>query len=522
MFRLVEKYLDTTQIRSSLAFAFIYCILFNSAVFINNFQYYQVDILYALLEIVKDFIYLQIILFIIFLGLNISRLLFIVGSLFLFITGAAASYYLFFFSIAPTPGLMPVIFGTHQTEVYELVSTKLVLWIIFSMVVCLYSIRYFKIHTSKLFLMRLLSALCFVSIAMNIVTPKYNVLIRYFPMQYLHNSYEYIMGSSAEIEKEDISIKFSFTDKSDPDVVGVLIIGESARYDHFGINGYDRDTTPNLSKTDNLTSFKARSCGSNTFISVPCMLSRFAEQDSHLIDTETTILSVLTRMGFDTIWMGTQSIAKYYRNKKGGSFYGEVSFHMIPGGSFIFFPNDLDEKLLPYLEQNIQSDTKKFIVLHTTGSHWDYRKRYSKKYAKFQPDLGDVTLKNDPANCAREELINSYDNSILYTDFFVSSVIERLKAKKAFVIYASDHGESLGENGCFIHGSDRYLAEQRTVPFIVWMSDSYKAAHPDKWAAIESAKASEISHDYIFHSILDCLGIESEIVDKSLSLCRRK
>ena len=99
-------------------------------------------------------------------------------------------------------------------------------------------------------------------------------------------------------------------------------------------------------------------------------------------------------------------------------------------------------------------------------------------------------------------------------------MIDRLKGKKAFMIYAADHGESLGECGRLTHGASGDAPEQREIPFIVWMSDNYKEAHPDKWQAIESVKANEISHDYIFHSILDCLGIESEIVDKSLSLCR--
>lgn len=521
MFKFLQKYIDGAQIKSSIKFAFIYCVLFNSAVFINNFQYYQADIFYGILEVVKDFIYLQIILFVIFFGLGISRILFIFSSLSLFITGAAASYYLFFYSIAPTAGFMPVLFGTNETEVFELLSVKLVSWIAFSIFVCLYGIKYWG-TSSKLLLNKAISVLFLYFLAFNIVTPKYSILNRYFPTQYLHNSYEYFMGSPTNIEKEDISLKYSFVDKSDDDVIFVLIIGESARYDHFGINGYNRDTTPNLAKRDDIVSLKATSCGNNTFVAVPGMLSRLTEKDFHLLDTETTFLSILTRLGFDTIWMGTQSIAKYYRNKPGGSFYDEVNFHMIPGGSFIFLPNDLDARMLPYLEQNLETKGKKFIILHSTGSHWDYSKRYTKEYAKFQPDLFVSSLKQDPASCKREELINSYDNSILYTDFFISSVFDRLKDKKAFAIYVSDHGESLGENGCFVHGVERFVKEQREIPFVVWASDSYKASYPSRWKAVQSLKGSEISQDYIFHSTLDCLGVESEIVDKSLSLCQPK
>ena len=88
------------------------------------------------------------------------------------------------------------------------------------------------------------------------------------------------------------------------------------------------------------------------------------------------------------------------------------------------------------------------------------------------------------------------------------------------MIYASDHGESLGEGGRLTHPADDYAEEQRMVPFMVWFSDSYKSSYPDKWEAVKSLEKKEISHDYIFHTILDCLNIESDAVDKSLSLCR--
>jgi glucan phosphoethanolaminetransferase (alkaline phosphatase superfamily) len=518
MLKFIKSHLDITLLRSSLIFALIYCVLFNSPVFIYKFEYYQASILTAILELVKDFVYLVISLFLFFFGLALHRVLFIVGSLILFITGALASYYLFFFSISPTPGMMPSLFGTNPTEAYELISARIIVWLVFSIGICLYSIKHFNIQTTKMFFSRILSAICLLLIVINIINPKFSFLKTYFPMQYLHNSYVFFVGKSNKYVREDISSKYTFVD-SEEGVVGVLVIGESARYSNFAVNGYERNTTPLLSKIDNIASFKAHSCANNTYLSVPCMLSRYGEKDLSLIDTETSILSILTRLGFDTIWMGTQSITKYYKNKPGGSFYDEVNFHMIPGGSLVFLPNDHDEKMLPHLEKNLKSGDKKFLVLHSTGSHWDYSKRYPKEFSKFQPDL-DGDIKHDPSSCNKEQLINSYDNSILYTDFFLSSVIDRLKDKKAFMIYASDHGESLGENGRLTHGGDGDIPEQRTVPLIVWISNSYKEAYPERWSAIEIAKANEISHDYIFHSILDCLGIESEIIDKGLSLCR--
>jgi len=521
MFKFFQKYLDSNLIKSSFVFAIIYCLLFNSAVTIYKFSYYQADILPAILELVKDFIYNLIVLFVFFFGLSVHRIAFIAGSLFLFITGAFASYYLFFFSVAPTAAMMPTIFGTHPTEVGELLSARIIVWVIFSVSICLYSIKYFNIQTTKSFLTRILSAVCLLIIVMNIISPRFSFLKTYFPMQYLHNSYVFFFGEGEEYAREDLSTKFSFVDSSDEDIIGVLVIGESARYSNFGVNGYKRETTPNLSKMDDLATFKARSCAGHTYLSVPCMLSRYGEQDMNLMHRETSILSVLTKLGFNTVLIGTQSITKYYRNRKGGSFYDEIDFHMIPGGSIVMQPNSHDEKILPYFEQNLTKGGKKFLVLHTTGSHWNYASRYPKEFQKFMPDIDTSLTKHDASSCDSEELVNSYDNSILYTDFFLSSVIELLKDKNAFLIYSSDHGESLGECGRLVHGYDGYAEEQREVPLMVWASEKYKNNHSTKWSSIQKSIDKDISHDYIFHSILDCLSIESDSIDKSLSLCHK-
>ena len=248
MFKFIKGHLDIAVLKNALSFALIYCLLFNSSVFLYKFEYQQANILTAMLEFVKDFIYLIITLFVFFLGLSLNRKLFIIGSLFLFITGALASYYLFFFSISPSRGMMPSLFETNVTEAYELVSARLAVWLIFSVSMCIYSIKHFNVQPTKMFFTRILSAICMLLIVVNIITPKYSFLKNYFPMQYLHNSYIYFAGPSSKYAKEDISTKYSYADSSDEDVIGVLVIGEAARYSNFGINGYERDTTPELSK----------------------------------------------------------------------------------------------------------------------------------------------------------------------------------------------------------------------------------------------------------------------------------
>lgn len=495
--------------------------MFNSAIFFYKFQYYQANIYIGILEIIKDFIYNTATLFVLFMGLSCHRYIFVTGALLLFITGSTASYYLFFLGVNPSLAIITSMFATHQTEVTELISLKWFYWCMFNSILCLYCIWRYKLHTSLSLFTQFLTLICLIFVLSNVIKPKYTFLKSYFPFQYLHNVYVFLLTQNKNIVKEDISLKYNFIDHSDKDVVGILVLGESARYSNFGINGYQRDTTPHLQQIENLVSYQAMSCANSTFLSIPCMLSRFGEKDLTKVDTESSLLSILTKLGFNTVWMGTQSITKYYRNKVNGSFYDEVNFHMIPGGSLIFLPNDLDGKMLPYLQQNLKNnDGKQFIIMHSTGSHWNYAARYPDEFKKYTPAI-DKNAKIDPSGCSKEQLINTYDNSILYTDYFLSSVIKLLENKNAFLIYASDHGESLGEGGRLTHGMDGYFYEQRAVPMIIWFSKKYKQNHPNKWISLKSFENKVISHDYIFHSILDCIGVKSEIIDTSLSVCKK-
>ncbi|MFK7967618.1 MAG: phosphoethanolamine transferase [Rickettsiaceae bacterium] len=521
MIKLIQKQLDMSLIKTSLIFALIYGLMFNTSVILHKYEYYQASFFNAIFELLKQFIYSYIVTLIFFLGLSIHRLLFISGSIFLFITGAVASYYLFYLGIAPTEKMMPAIYGTGVSEISELISTRIIIWVIFSLSICIFCIKHFNPQTSKSFLSKILMALCLFLAINNIIFPQFKILNTYFPIQYLHNSYSYFFGSKDHV-RQDISKKFDFkiTNNTD-DIVGVLVIGESARYSNFGINGYERDTTPNLKEIDNLFSFQGHSCENITHISVACLLSRYNEENLDKVKSETGLLSVLTNIGYDTTWISTQSIHRYYA-KNETTLYDEVNFSLIPGGSLLYAINSHDGLMLPYIEKRLERKGKQFITAQMSGSHWNYVERYPEEFNKFLPvQKKNLYAKLDQASCDREELINSYDNSILYTDFFLSSVINLLKDKNSFLIFVSDHAESLGESGRLGHGAE-FAPEQRDIPFMIWFSDNFKQKYPELVNSVNSHKDQIISHDYVFHSVLHCLGIESEILDLNYSLCNSK
>ena len=186
-----------------------------------------------------------------------------------------------------------------------------------------------------------------------------------------------------------------------------------------------------------------------------------------------------------------------------------------------------DISLLPFAQKaiNDKKHANKLIILHTLGSHYNYQDRVTKSQEKFKP----ICKKSNIKSCTKEELINSYDNSIVGVDQFLSNLIKMLKDKKAILIYTSDHGESLGKNGIYFHGMPINIApkSQRDVPLMFWFSDSYKASKNGEKLFSNIKKINPdtpLSHDYILDSTLGCSSISSNNggVNSKYNLCQEK
>jgi lipid A ethanolaminephosphotransferase len=318
------------------------------------------------------------------------------------------------------------------------------------------------------------------------------------PWSYVINTSRFYIHKSQENKKEillpDATIKD--TEKS----IAVLVIGESARSENFSLYGYKKNTNPLLSKTKNIYSFNATSCATYTTAGIKCILEH--ENTSKLYEI---LPNYLYRNNVEVIWRTTN--------------WGEPPIHIknylnrndiekkYRGGD-----SNYDEILLSGLQEQIlaSKNNKILIVLHTTTSHGPtYNKKYPPQFEKFKPVCNSVEL----GKCTTEELINAYDNTIVYTDYILSSLIESLKQLdeyKSTMLYVSDHGESLGENNLYMHGLPVSIApkEQLDIPFIVWLSDDYKK--------IKSHE--ELSQNHVFHSVLNFLAIESPIYDENMNI----
>ncbi|WP_295996865.1 phosphoethanolamine transferase [Rugamonas sp.] len=291
-----------------------------------------------------------------------------------------------------------------------------------------------------------------------------------------------------------------------PEIV-IMVIGESARYDRWSINGYERDTNPLLSKQSNLVTLPdVITSVSATRLSVPVIVSRKPATQA-LKDgfAEKSFLTAYKEAGFKTYWLSNQiSFGQFDTPVSVFAKEADVVQFLNLGG----FTNNsnFDQILLDPLKRAIADPApKKLIVLHTLGSHWNYSQRYPQSFDRWQPSLFGV---DKPVYTDREikpRLNNSYDSSILYTDWFLSHVIDTLRdtGQLTSMMYVADHGQTLYDGTCNLafHGHNTQF--EFHVPALVWYSDQYRERYPDKVKQLLRHRKARLATENVFHTLLD-------------------
>lgn len=329
-------------------------------------------------------------------------------------------------------------------------------------------------------------------------------------------------GAEAKIVVQPVGRDAKITptvDGSTKPRVTIIVAGETARAQNFALGGYGRDTNPSLSKQDIIYFPDTSSCGTATATSLPCMFSRFTRSDySHAKGlANENLLDVLATAGADVEWWdnstGSKGVADRVRF---------VSFASSTDGRYCKMNECQDGVFLDKLDTWLNSVTKdSVLVLHQMGSHGPaYYLRYPEAFQRFKPECATAEL----GNCKDSEIVNSYDNSILYTDFIISSVIDKLKARSArlqgSLIYMSDHGESLGENGLYLHGAPYMLAPdvQTKVPFVLWMDSEFQQSMGVDRACLVKDAGLPRSQDNLFHSVLSMMNTATSVYDLKLDI----
>ncbi len=298
----------------------------------------------------------------------------------------------------------------------------------------------------------------------------------------------------------------------------VLVVGETARGDHFGLNGYARDTTPQLRRQAAISWSDVRSCGTNTAASVPCMFSHLGKKQFEARkENHETLLDVLQAAGLGVSWLDNQSGCKGVCDRIAhATAYDQAT----PAQRARWCEADgecLDQLMLAQLDATLagipaaRRATGAVLALHQMGSHGPaYYRRSTPQAKQFRPEcITQVT-----SDCSQQDLINVYDNSIAETDLFLSKAIDWLKTKAADyevgLVYLSDHGESLGEAGIYLHGLPYAIApdSQKHVAWITWPG-TLAARTRTQESCLRAGTAQPLSHDFYYHTVLGLLDVRS-------------
>lgn len=289
----------------------------------------------------------------------------------------------------------------------------------------------------------------------------------------------------------------------------ILVLGETARAANFSLNGYTKQTNPLLHSRSDIVNFSNfYSCGTATAISIPCMFSKFGrEAFNDDKNSYENLIDVVQKVGVNVIWRdnnsgGSKGIANRVKNS---IYYGGNSF---------------DEVLFSGIQESIdEAKNDLLIILHQEGSHGPtYYKRYPEAYKIFVPACDTQDL----SQCTQEQIVNSYNNTLVYTDFIINEAIKLLEKNEAqfetTLFYVSDHGESLGENGVYLHGLPYFIAPdvQKHVPALFYFG---KEKH-DTLDSLKRKKAEIFSHDNLFHTILGLFDIETEEYNLALDMLK--
>jgi len=323
----------------------------------------------------------------------------------------------------------------------------------------------------------------------------------------------------------DAKLQAGWAKRSKP-MLFVLVVGETTRAANWGLNGYAHQTTPELSQLDILNFTRAQSCGTNTEVSVPCMFSPYGrhDYDEKEIRRHESFLHIIEHAGIKTLWRDNQAGCK-------GVCDGLEQQRLDDSKDAELCNGDrcLDEILLKGLDAEVHKakNGNIFVVLHQLGNHGPaYYQRYPAALRRFTPTCDT----SDLSKCTREQIVNSYDNGVLYTDHFLAKTIAFLKAQQkdydTAMWYLSDHGESLGENGIYLHGLPYSIApkEQTHIPMVMWFSNGFLSSFHLNRNCLESKTDSPVSQDNLFHTVLGMLQIDSKYYEKTFDLtadCRR-
>lgn len=430
----------------------------------------------------------------------------------LIITISFISYFVYNYSVIIDSDMIVNAMATDSREISDLFSFNMIIYIFFTCIIPILFLFFVRIKNNKILhkifiiLISIISlfALIFINSKSLIPFLRANDIIRYYNFPF-YQYYSFFKVVKLKFKSPEILSEISQDAKMLDDEFSktfILVVGETARAKNYSLGGYTKNDTNFYTKNLDVNYFtNFTSCGTATAQSLPCMFSKHKRTEFNKNEAYKNVLSVLNRF-IDVYWLDNNS----------GGCKGVCN-----GIKSTIKSENYDGWLIDDTKQILanKKDKNTLIVVHIQGSHGPaYYLRYPNEFAKFQP----ICNTNKLQDCSQEALINTYDNTLLYTDFLVANLIKILqndKADKKVLFYLSDHGESLGENGFYLHGMPYYLApkEQIHIPAILWQNEEY--INKDKLNL-------ELSQDNLFSSLLGFFNITTKDYDSEYDIFNAK
>ncbi|MDL2259519.1 phosphoethanolamine--lipid A transferase [Deltaproteobacteria bacterium OttesenSCG-928-K17] len=457
------------------------------------------------------------------------------------ILSSAANYVMYQYGIFIDSDMMRNVFETNQREALDYINPSGLMWLavtgVLPSVLIVKSQVLFQPIWRELRNRCIATLVCFVVLSLMAVTlyKEYAVFGRnnrqvtrlINPVNYIYGTWRYFQRQALvnrEFVRIDEGVRHApFED--DHITVFVVVVGETARAMNFSLNGYERVTNPLLAKQDIISYQDVTASGTATAISLPAMFSHLPRSKFNLNDAvySENIIDLLSNAGYEVVWLENDNGCKKVCDRV---FTRDMVAENNPkycDGTYCF-----DEVMIEHLEKTLREVEKDtVIVLHTIGSHGpSYYKRYPDDFKTFTPTCDTSEVQS----CPTESIVNTYDNTIVYTDYVLNRVIDVLQKHPQFeagMLYVSDHGESLGENGLYLHGLPFSIApdEQIKVPMILWMSEVMKTEDHLDYECLRRKAAESYSHDNLFHSLAGLLEVDTRMYDADLDIftpCRLK
>lgn len=452
----------------------------------------------------------------------------------LLLVSSVAAYFMDSYNVVIDTGMIRNALETDSNEAFDLFTPRLAVYFILLGVLpslLVYRIRLVWPSTGKALLTRakvILVIIALIGIQVPVFGKTYAAFLRehkalrYYtnPLTWIYSGIKYLsdMRVSEAAVLQPLGRDARITRTGDKRELIILVVGETLRADRLALNGYERDTTPQLARENVISLKDMSSCGTSTAVSVPCLFSGRGQADFD-VDTaaeQENLLDVLSHAGVNVLWRDNNAGSKGVAARVPFENFNTPQTNPVCDGEC------RDEGMLTGLQSYIDSQQSGdiFIVLHQMGNHGPaYYKRYPQAFEQFTPTCKTAQLEE----CSSTDIGNAYDNAVLYTDDFLARVIALLKQNDSHfqtaMLFISDHGESLGEHGLYLHGLPYLMAprEQTHVAAVLWFGEHFSAIDQ---RALRAAAEQPASHDNVFHTVLGLLDINTSIYNPELDLAR--